>query len=137
MSDLRLNNRRPPVPTQAPAEPGQYTAIGDSLAAHVIRKGGVRGKEDATKVGSYREGDTAVSGWGTQKVLELIDKVPLGQIQGQNVVLSTGASNSPADLAAIPEQIARLKELGAKSVSVLGVGTADRVKGSTISWLSL
>jgi hypothetical protein len=113
----------PVAAPQAPNDPSNYTAIGDSLAAHMIRKGGVRGKEDPAKIGSYREGDTAVSGWGTQKVLELIDKVPLGQIQGQDVVLSTGASNSPTDLAAIPKQIARLKELGAKSVSVLGVGT--------------
>jgi hypothetical protein len=110
----------------ANAEP---VAIGDSITAHLIRKAGVAGQESG-KVGVFNPGDTAVSGFGPTDVLGVISSTPVQNIQGRNVVLSTGVSNNPGQIDQVVSQIQTLKSRGAASVTVLGVGTADKLKGA-------
>jgi hypothetical protein len=112
---------------KAPAGAGDYVAVGDSIAAHLIRKAGVGGKE----YNFEKRGDsTAVSGWGPAAINNMIAHLPDSQVKGKDVVLSTGASNvvtegplNESNLAVIGEQIDKLKARGAKSVTVLGLGT--------------
>src|SRR6185436_7740650 len=118
------------------APPTEITAVGDSLAAHLVRRGGAQGKEDRARVGSYREGDTAVSGWNPDQVLgELIPKIPEGQVRDKAVALSTGISNATKEeidrhlTETIPAQIAALRERGAKNIVLMGVGTDPKLAG--------
>ena len=115
---------------------GEITAVGDSLAAHLVRRAGAQGKEDRARVGSYREGDTAVSGWNPDQVLgDIIPKIPEAQLRGQTVALSTGISNATSGeidrhlTETIPAQIAALRERGAKNIVLMGVGTDPKLAG--------
>lgn len=112
----------------APEGGGNLVAFGDSIAAHLVRKAGVGGQESG-KVGVFNEGDTAVSGYSPEKVLDVISRSSDENIQGKNVVLSTGASNNPAQLDLIPQQIDALKARGAASVTLMGVGAAGKLAG--------
>jgi hypothetical protein len=110
-------------------------AFGDSIAAHLIRKAGVEGQESG-RVAVYRPGDTAVSGYNPQQVLDVIKQAPGSSIQGRDVVLSSGASNiagtaldNQEQIGRIGEQIETLQQRGARSVELLGVGTAPRLAG--------
>lgn len=104
-------------------------AVGDSIAAHLIRKAGVEGQEDRSAIRSYRPGDTAVSGYTPTEVEGLIKKIPQEQIQGRNVILSSGASNNPEETGTVADQIKLLQDKQAQSVTLLGVGTRPDLKG--------
>jgi hypothetical protein len=127
----------PSTPPAAAGAPEPITAVGDSLAAHLVRRGGAQGKEDAARVGSYREGDTAVSGWNPTRVLnDIIPKLPAERVNGHSVALSTGISNAAnaqevqtALNETIPAQIAALREKGAKNIVLMGVGTDPKLAG--------
>jgi hypothetical protein len=112
----------------APASDAKTVAFGDSISAHLIRKAGVSGQESG-KVGVFNSGDTAVSGYGPADVLSVIGSAAPENIKGNNVLLSTGVSNKPAEVAQVKDQIALLKSRGAASVTVLGVGTDPRLQG--------
>lgn len=122
------------APSAAPvAEGAKPLAVGDSIAAHTIR----RGHAEGTEYNTAQKGDsTAVSGYSPQKVLEVVNGLPQERVQGKDVVLSTGLSNSdkpndPAQQALVVDQISALMQKGAKSVTVLGVGTAAKFEGRT------
>lgn len=110
------------------AAPASPVAIGDSIAAQLIRNtdGAVAGAEYGT---SARDDSTATVGHSPAAVLGTIGKTPAGNIQGRDVFLSTGISNDPSQLDLVSQQIAALKQRGARSVTVLGVGNAARVAG--------
>ena len=147
-ADRRLNTTRqlmqnPPgsgggAPEQpAPGAGGdaKITMIGDSLSAHPIRRGLAVGQESG-KVGVYNKGDTAVSGWNPDKILsDLIPNVPDVLVKDQVVSLSTGISNATKEqidrhlTETIPAQIAALRERGAKSIVLMGVGTDPKLSG--------
>jgi hypothetical protein len=108
---------------------GPITNVGDSLAAHPIRRGLAQGQESG-KVGVYNQGDTAVAGWGPAQILsKVIPNIPDQLIKDQVVNLSTGASNNPSQLDFVPEQIKALRERGAKNIVVMGVGTSPKLAG--------
>jgi hypothetical protein len=116
--------------------PQPVTSGGDSLGAHLRRRGGAAGQESGT-VGRYRRGDTAVSGWNPKQILDnLIPNLPREMIEGKNVAWSTGVSNTPDSAAAlaaveedVPKQIAALKAQHAKNIILMGVGTAKKLQG--------
>ena len=108
-------------------------AVGDSIAAHTIRRGAAEGTEYNT---AQKADSTAVSGYSPEKVRGVIEGIPKARVDGKNVVLSTGLSNAddpndPRQLALVVDQIAALKEKGAASVTVLGVGTHEKFTGKT------
>jgi hypothetical protein len=92
-------------------EPGMV-AIGDSIADGFIKNNGVDG---LAKVGA-----------SPSQVLAMIDEYAANHnLKGKNVVLSTGASNNPAEIESIvPKQIEKLKSLGA-TPTILGTGPGN------------
>ena len=105
-----MGRRVPPPPTQPPVAPsggpqdGAPLIIGDSLAS----KGGL--------------GGSGVVGASPKAVLDSITALPPEQVQGHDVVVSGGASNSPKDVALVEQQINALNALKPRSVTVVGVG---------------
>lgn len=83
-------------------------AIGDSLASGVGAAGGF---PTYAKVGAPPE-----------KVLENIGLMPRSMIDGQNVILSGGASNGTQNVKLVAQQVAALYRKGAANVSIVGVG---------------
>lgn len=92
----------------ASAGQSQPYVIGDSLAAGIQAVGGYGG---GGQVGAK-----------PQQVFTNINSVPDAEIQGRNVVLSTGVSNAPDQIGLVSQQIALLKQKGAANVTVVGVG---------------
>lgn len=150
VAGIRLPSLIPSAQAAAPVvngvvvpPPPRYLGVGDSIAAHLIRSrgGAVAGQEDRTTVGNFRPGDTAVSGFSPrgpgalpgsytpESVLGVIDAIPKERVRGQNVVLSSGVSNNPAQIDSVGQEIASLKEKGAASVTLLGVGTNAKLDG--------
>lgn len=98
-------------------------AVGDSIAAGAIRHAGVGGSEADFKTGANAPGSARV-GAPTSEVLRRINNMVATDpesFRGKNVLLSTGASNSPNDLAPVADQLNALKAAGA-NVTMLGVG---------------
>jgi hypothetical protein len=93
----------PSTPTSAPAATPdasgeKITQVGDSLTSHLITFGGGAGRTDRTKVGNYRENDTAVSGFTPEEIRYMVlPKLPPELVKGKPVNLSTGISNSKPD----------------------------------------
>lgn len=88
----------------------KFFAVGDSIAQGLINIG--------------MDG-VAQTGWGTDRVLGLVQGVSGDKIKDKTVMLSSGASNSPTEGAIrsyVPQQIQALKAKGA-SVILLGVGS--------------
>lgn len=105
-------------------------AYGDSLAAGLVRHAGIPGTEAPFKGGENLPGTTRV-GAPTAEVLRRIRDALVADpdaVRGKNVLLSTGASNSPGDLGPIADQIAALKGSGAASVEALGLGPRPDLK---------
>ena len=95
----------------AQVPPSQMVAVGDSIAVLAQRRNGYGG---GGVVGAQPEG-----------VLDQVNAIPLGSLVGKPVVLSTGASNNPAQIdKVVPEQIASLKARGATDIRIVGVGDA-------------
>ena len=82
--------------------------VGDSLGVGV------------QQAGKY-EGRTA-EGLSPQKVLGVVNGLSDLQVKDRDVILSGGASNDPAQTALVEQQVQALKDKGAKSVTLLGVG---------------
>jgi len=120
-----------------PSAPRPVTAIGDSLTQHLVNQGGAQGKGDRSKIGNYRPGDTTVSGFNSQQILDtVIPNLPAELVKGKDVTFSTGISNYNNDKDMqnslrniIPAQLAALHEQGAKNIVVMGVGPAEKLKG--------
>lgn len=124
-----------PGTAESKEQSGNYTtsAWGDSIAAHSIRLGGTGGKEynDAQK-----EDSTAVSGANPSNVHNLLEHGPEQHVKGQDVLLSTGASNikgagpmNEGNQDLIKDQIKTALQRGAKTVTVIGVGNAPFLAG--------
>ena len=124
-------------PSAPPSAPRPVTAIGDSLTQHLVNQGGAQGKGDRSKIGNYRPGDTTVSGFNSQQILDtVIPNLPAELVKGKDVTFSTGISNYNNDKDMqnslrniIPAQLAALHEQGAKNIVVMGVGPAEKLKG--------
>lgn len=98
-------------------------AIGDSIAAGLIRYGHLAGRE--APFGKPGATGTARVGASTSEVLDRINAILAADpnaLRGKMVALSTGASNSPSVLGPVSEQLRILQQAGA-NVDVLGVGT--------------
>ncbi len=93
------------IPTQA------VTVIGDSIGVGVSQALGA--SQDHVKVGRSPE--------------QVLDAIKGKDFTGQTIVLSTGASNNPSQIAKIDEQLDALK--GAAKITVLGVGDREDFKG--------
>lgn len=103
---------KPPDQTEdAPAASTGPLIVGDSLAS----KGGL--------------GGTGVIGASPKAVLGNVTALPGDQVNGRDVVLSSGASNDPSQAGLLEQQIKALQDKGAKSVTVVGVGDAPRLQG--------
>jgi hypothetical protein len=105
----------------AQTEQGKPLAVGDSIAAQLIRNtDGVVGKEYGKQA---KPDSTATVGANPQQILGAINALP--DLGGQDVVLSTGLSNAPdqGQLQTVADQIKALKAKGAGNVTVLGLGT--------------
>lgn len=94
----------PPPPPPPPMPNRPPLILGDSLAS----RGGLGGQ--------------GVVGASPVSVLAQIDGLLPEQINGRRVVLSSGASNNPAEASFLAEQLARLRSMGAGDITVLGVG---------------
>jgi N-acetylmuramoyl-L-alanine amidase len=95
--------------TSAPAASPYF--IGDSIAV------GLRGKTG--------EGDT-VEGRNPKAVLDAINATPPEQLRGRPIVLSTGISNNPSDLASVQAQFDALKAKGVNSADIHVAGLGSR-----------
>jgi hypothetical protein len=96
----------------------QPYVVGDSLAQGVAQAGSLEAN--------------ATQGIGPQKVLSAITSPAMGSVLGRDVILSSGASNDPANPAnadTIAQQIAELKARGARNVSLVGVGDHPSLTG--------
>lgn len=103
---------KPPDQTQdTPAASTGPLIVGDSLAS----EGGL--------------GGTGVIGASPKAVLGNVTALPGDQVNGRDVVLSSGASNDPSQVGLLEQQIKALQDKGAKSVTVVGVGDAPRLQG--------
>jgi hypothetical protein len=96
------------APSPPAAQPGNMVAIGDSLGVGIGRAGNmpVYAKE----------------GLGPHAVLDNIRNLPADSVAGKDVILSSGASNRPGDVGFVTGQIEALKNKGAASVTLVGVG---------------
>jgi hypothetical protein len=97
----------PPTPAApSPAAPQGATPliIGDSLAS------------------PQGLGGSGVVGAQPNAVLDSIAALPAAQVRGHDVVLSSGASNNPAQASLVYDQIQALRAKGANNVTVVGVG---------------
>lgn len=94
----------PPVAASGGQQNGSPLIIGDSLAS----KDGL--------------GGSGVVGASPKAVLSSINALSPDQVAGRDVVLSSGASNNPAQASLVYEQIQALKKKGAGNVTVVGVG---------------
>ena len=145
LTDLQLEYEQPKIPQRAErltaterymvntataptalAPPGTValTAVGDSIAVQQLPYG-VTGKADApfkSPTQALLPGFTAGVGDSTTRVAARIASLPKSQIQGQIVFNSTGASNSPDDLAPVAAQLQELHNKGAAQILVPGVG---------------
>jgi len=90
--------------------------VGDSLGVGV------------QQAGKY-EGVTANS-LPPQKVLDVVSKLSPLQVKDRDVILSGGASNAPDQAALVADQVQALKDKGAKSVTLLGVGDRPDIAGA-------
>lgn len=103
---------KPPDQTQdVPAASTGPLIVGDSLAS----KGGL--------------GGSGVIGASPKAVLGNVTALPGDQVNGRDVVLSSGASNDPSQAGLLEQQIKALQDKGAKSVTVVGVGDAPKLQG--------
>ena len=101
-----------PTPASAASTSQGPLILGDSLAS----KGGL--------------GGSGVVGAHPKAVLDSISGLPDDQVKGRDVVLSSGASNNPAQAGLVYEQIQALKAKGANSVTVVGVGDRPDLQGA-------
>jgi len=107
---------QPPAPPPPGAPPGasQQPApliIGDSLAS------------------PQGLGGSGVVGASPQVVKDNISALSDAQVNGRDVILSSGASNNPAQAALAADQIKALYDKGAHSVTVVGVGEQSNFAG--------
>lgn len=103
---------KPPDQAQdAPASSTGPLIVGDSIAS----KGGL--------------GGSGVIGASPKAVLDNVSGLPGDQVNGRDVVLSSGASNNPAQAGLLEQQIKALQDKGARSVTVVGVGDAPKLQG--------
>jgi hypothetical protein len=124
--EKEFNRRLAQVKGDSGAPVDNMTAVGDSIAAHLVRKAGVNGREYNFE---RRDDSTAVSGYGPTQIQDVIDKMPDEDVKGRNVVLSSGVSNNPAQIDQVARQIQTLKARGAATVTVLGVGNHPKLAG--------
>lgn len=106
--------------------PAQWTAVGDSIGTGYIRFGGVGGKWATSPADT--NADAAVSRTPKQ-VLDFITTRPNGYFAGKPVILSTGVSNDPSQVALVSDQIKALRAAGATQVQVAGVGNRPGIEG--------
>src|SRR5580765_5371200 len=102
---------QPPVAASGGTQGGGPLIIGDSLAS----------KEGL--------GGSGVVGASPKAVLSSINALSPDQVAGRDVVLSSGASNNPAQASLVYEQIQALKKKGAGNVTVVGVGDRPDFEG--------
>jgi hypothetical protein len=93
-----------PAPSTATPQDASPLIMGDSLAS----SGGL--------------GGSGVVGAQPKAVLDNINALDPAQVKGHDVVLSSGASNNPAQASLVYDQIKALKAKGANNVTVVGVG---------------
>lgn len=120
-----------PVP---PAQRAGSLAVGDSITQGLITGAGFEGTptnhRGGTPLGQFDRGATTSVGAQPQAILDQINQLPPETFKGRTVVLSTGASNNPDQVADIvPQEINALKAKGAAGVTVVGVGTNDKLAG--------
>lgn len=120
----------------SPVSPGEHAgavAAGDSISAGLIRHGGIAGKENRNALLDWNNNNTAAGGSPPTMIRDNVKKLPDENFSGKPVILSSGASNSPGvkedDVAAVKEQIQTLKDKGATSVTLLGVGNSPKLAG--------
>jgi Transglycosylase SLT domain len=102
----------PPVPPPAAPQDAHPLIIGDSLAS----SGGL--------------GGSGVVGAQPKAVLDNINALDPAQVRGRDVVLSSGASNNPAQASLVYDQVKALKAKGANNVTVVGVGDRPDIAGA-------
>ena len=78
------------------------------------------------------QGDTAV-GRSPAAVLQAIQNATPAQLQGRPIVLSTGVSNNPADLASVQAQFDALKAKGVNPADIKVVGLGSRSDIAAVS----
>jgi hypothetical protein len=99
---------------------------GGTAVASTARQPLIRGDSLATREGL---GGTGVGSAPPRDVLSTVSgEARAGVYRGQPVVLSTGASNDPGDLASVEQQVQEARGGGASSVTVLGVGPGVEAK---------
>lgn len=94
-----------PAPT---VQPGNMVAVGDSLGVGIGHAG---------KMPTYAEQSLS-----PRAVLANIQNMPADNIAGKDVILSSGASNNPAEVGLVRGQVEALLNKGAASVTLVGVG---------------
>lgn len=111
------------TPATASATPAAASAaspyfIGDSIAQ------GLRGKDG--------QGDTVI-GRKPAAVLTAINAAPPEQLRGRPIVLSTGLSNNPSDLASVQAQFDALKAKGVNpaDIHVAGLGSRSDIAAAS------
>lgn len=93
----------------APATPGQpFVVVGDSLGVGLLGQRGASGNAKENR--------------SPQEVLDILKTARPGSLSGQHVVISSGASNGPAQTELVRQQVEAAKAAGASNVTVLGVG---------------
>lgn len=90
-------------------------AVGDSLGVGVGQAGKMR--------------TFATEGAQPSAIAARINSDEFPALNGQDVVLSTGASNNPKDIASVEQQIRNLQGKGAGKITVLGVGDKPEFAG--------
>ena len=68
-------------------------------------------------------------GASPQAVLASVTALPDAQVKGRDIILSSGASNNPAQVQLVSQQIQTLKAKGAASVTLMGVGDRSDLSG--------
>lgn len=110
------------APTQQEASPPVVAASGGPQDGSAL----IIGDSLASKQGL---GGSGVVGAQPKAVLDNIAALPDDQVKGHDVVLSSGASNNPAQASLVYDQVKALKNKGANSVTVVGVGDRPDLSG--------
>lgn len=124
------NQQQPQLPSPVPAANSSNTiAVGDSIGWGLIKHGGLGGEASPGPAAhqTFTQTATTASGNNPSEILAQIKALPDQTFQGQNIVLSTGASNAHGDTSVVQQQIDALKTKGVASITILGVGTRPDV----------
>ena len=104
-------------------DPGQMKVFGDSIGDGVKKALGPDATGNTLTGMNPQQVLGVLKGQGVTNRYGSVDGYGGQSLAGQNVTLSSGVSNNPAQIGLVGQQLDQLKAMGASNVNLLGTGT--------------